>query len=237
MVTTAERGGAASPLVRLDYGKAAIAMLATSPVEVAFRQQACRKEPWTIAWLESLPVGTVLWDVGANVGSYTLVAAALGLSVVAIEPGFANYARLCQNLALNPRLAENVTALPVALDAGTGLRWFSLRKTTPGAAGHGWDSSTFLPAFTQPVLCYALDDLVSAFRLPAPTALKIDVDGGEEAVVLGALGCLARCSSVMIEMNDDGAALCDRLRGVGLNLTERYDARGIWYGRFDREAA
>jgi FkbM family methyltransferase len=237
MVMAMQEAGPSGLLARLDYPRADIRLLATNGVERGFRAHACEKEPWTVDWLESLPTGSVLWDVGANVGSYTLVAAALGHSVVAVEPSFANYARLCQNLALNPKLAENVTALPVALDHASRLRWFALRKTAPGAAGHGWETPTFLPAFTQPVLCYALDDLIDEFHLPAPTAIKVDVDGGEEGVVMGVTRHLAQCTTWMIEMNDAEPYVTEELEVRGFRLTERHDARGIWYARFDREAA
>src|ERR671932_123659 len=61
--------------------------------EILSRLRPVAKEPWTVRWLErSLRDGDVLYDVGANVGAYSLIAAALGAQVVAIEPAYANYA-------------------------------------------------------------------------------------------------------------------------------------------------
>jgi hypothetical protein len=40
--------------------------------------------------------------------------------------------------------------------------------------------------YEQPVLSVSLDDLVRSFALPPPTAIKLDVDGGEVEVLKGA---------------------------------------------------
>ena len=59
------------------------------------------KEPETIAWIDDMEPGEVLYDVGANVGVYALYAASRGIKVVAIEPVFENFSRLMQNIELN----------------------------------------------------------------------------------------------------------------------------------------
>ena len=46
------------------------------PPQKAYRLNACRKEPWTVAFIEAMPANSRFWDIGANVGSYALVAAA-----------------------------------------------------------------------------------------------------------------------------------------------------------------
>ena len=85
----------------LDYPGAKILMEAETQQEMGYRIHSCQKEPWTVAMIERMQPGDVLYDIGANVGAYTLVAAALHHRVVAIEPGYANYARLCQNPTMN----------------------------------------------------------------------------------------------------------------------------------------
>ena len=57
------------------------------------------KEPDTIAWIDGFEPNSVFWDVGANIGIYSLYAAALGHSVVAFEPLPVHYAQLCVNAA------------------------------------------------------------------------------------------------------------------------------------------
>src|SRR6185369_11103747 len=52
------------------------------------------KEPDTIAWLAKMQPGEVLFDVGANMGQYSLIAAKYGLTVHAFEPESQNFALL-----------------------------------------------------------------------------------------------------------------------------------------------
>ena len=60
------------------------------------------KEPGTIEWLEAITPGSVLLDVGANVGMYTVFAAVIsGARVFAFEPESQNYALLCKNIVTN----------------------------------------------------------------------------------------------------------------------------------------
>jgi len=74
---------------RVDYAGAQIHLKLSSPQEVK-RLTACAKEPWTIEWIETwLGPGETLYDIGANVGAYSLVAAEQhggDVSVVAFEP-------------------------------------------------------------------------------------------------------------------------------------------------------
>jgi FkbM family methyltransferase len=229
---------------RIDYEEAEILVGVTSRAEILSRLRPCAKEPWTVQWLqESIRDGDVLYDIGANVGAYSLIAAALGRDarVVAIEPGYANYAALCDNIVLNGR-QDAVVPLPVVLAERTELRTLQYTDVAAGAAGHELAHMEGA-AYRQPVLAYRLDDLVEQFGLPAPTLVKLDVDGGEAAVLAGAAEVLAReeLRSVLIEIErqraDDALPLLDR---AGLTLRERIDERGgeplrhVWYGIFGR---
>ncbi len=159
-------------IARLDYAPREIRMFVTTPIEEQYRLRACAKEPWTVAWIESMPPNSVLYDIGANVGSYTLIAAALGHTIVAIEPSFANYARLCENVLLND-LGPKVIPLCLALGKEPGVLTMQ-QELTPGFSGG-----------TQHlrVPMRSLVDLPVLFGLPAPTHIKLDTDGNEADVV------------------------------------------------------
>jgi FkbM family methyltransferase len=160
---------------------------------------------------------------------------------VAIEPGYANFASLCDNILLNG-LAESVMPFPVALADRTHLGSLSYRSTSAGAAIHALDADQD-GVYRQPILVYALDDLVERFSLPAPTLIKLDVDGGESAVLDGAPRILAdpRLRSVIAEIEiAQTDAVTSTLAGFGLELAARFNDRhgeplpGLWYGVFTR---
>ena len=52
------------------------------------------KEPETLAWIDAMTENDVLFDVGANIGIYSVYAALKGLKVFAFEPESLNYAEL-----------------------------------------------------------------------------------------------------------------------------------------------
>lgn len=223
-----------SDIALLDYEKAEIRMTALPGRYGEFRLKACAKEPWTVAWIEGMPPGSVLWDVGANVGSYTLIAAKLGHLVVAVEPAYPNYATLCQNVALNG-LGEQVIPVPLCLAPVVGWAAFPYRELWPGAASHGANGKE--PVFVQRIPCATLDHLIHAFGLPFPTHVKLDVDGSEQDVLTGMVEMLRRDEPVsfLVEMQPgtvDGVT--SWLVTQGCKLEERIEARGIYYGRFAR---
>ena len=177
---------------RLDYAPRPIDMCVNSPWQ-AYRLHSCAKEPETVRWLESeLRPGDTLYDIGANVGAYSLVAFAVthgAAKVIAFEPGFGTFAELCRNIHLN-HAEQSVTPISIALSDRTTLAEFRYSETTPGAALHNWEASaageTHPPELVLPTVIYRLDDLVSALDLPLPTLIKLDVDGPEAEVLGGA---------------------------------------------------
>ena len=173
-------------------------------------------ETWTAEWVRKLPDGAVLWDVGANIGIFALLAAESGAvaHVVAIEPAFANYASLVRN-TLHNGLTAKVTPLPIGLGEATGLLPFNLQNMKAGGSMHAFgeifpfkDRSS-VPAATHGCLSYRLDDLVKVEGIPFPTHIKVDVDGGEAAILHGGRDVLAdrRVRGLQIEVMDTSADL------------------------------
>jgi len=65
------------------------------------------KEPETLSVIEGLDSEDCFWDIGANIGIYTLLAASKCKHVVAVEPSPANFYVLMRNIELN--LGMNIT--------------------------------------------------------------------------------------------------------------------------------
>lgn len=224
--------------IPLDYAGAPLRIVAS-----AYRRQAtAAKEPFTVTWLEeSLRDGGVLYDIGANVGGYSLIAAAQSadVRVVAFEPAYKNYAALCDNVVVNS-FADRVVPVPLALGRETRLATFRHRRLIVGGARHESRAAPgeldWQPDYEQPGLVAALDDVVRWFGLPAPTHAKVDVDGAEAEVFEGAAATLAAPTlrGILVEMADDPDAISSLLRTAGFSLRRVHETPAVAYGLFDR---
>ena len=222
---------------RLDYPSGDL-KLHVETLEHVGRLRSCAKEPGTVRWIEThVQPGDVFYDIGANVGAYTLVAFRHTLgqsSIVAFEPAFATFATLCENLAIN-QCGETVIPLNVALTEQTGVLTFNFSDTTSGAALHAvgdpisQDGEAFKPVYAQPVLAYRLDDLIVQMGLPSPNHIKIDVDGAEPSILRGAEKTLrsGAVRSLLIEANDTLPSrdeIVMIMTDYGFKVTERINA-------------
>lgn len=168
------------------------------------------EEPETLAWLDTLQSGDVLYDVGAATGLFALYAALRpGIAVYAFEPKATSFGVLIEHLALND-MGERVFPLPVALSDSTGAVRLTLSALAPQSGGNsvGGAADQFgevHSVFSQGALAYRLDDLIAAFDLPKPTHLKIDVDGIEGLILRGAPETLKSVKSVVVEVEGENA--------------------------------
>lgn len=129
------------PLVSAELpGAGAIRFLCPSEMAVQRARTVTTREPDTIAWIDGFERGSVLWDIGANVGVYSLYAARVrDARVVAFEPAAANFFLLTHNIALNG-LNARIMPLCIPLGATTGLGVLSLSDGDFAAALHSFES-------------------------------------------------------------------------------------------------
>lgn len=169
--------------------------------------------------------GGVMFDVGANVGVFTLAGARRVAStghVYAFEPSSRERATLEKNVTVNN--CGNVTIIPAAAAdrSGTG--------TLRVAAGQHRGQNTLAPTFAYPsvgvereevVRLVSLDDLWRARTVRLPDVLKIDAEGSELQVLQGATAVLRESMPVVIfEINDALLEASGTSRtGVGQFLT------------------
>jgi FkbM family methyltransferase len=168
-------------------------------------------EPGTIKWIETFfRKGDVIYDIGANIGQYSLYAAVKlkkDCRIIAFEPESLNYAKLSRNIMAND-LSGIITAYCLAVSDKMSLDYFYVRRFGPGQALHsfgtnvGQDRKEFSPEYRQGMMGVSLDDLTQRFAMPFPNHIKIDVDGTEDLIVKGAPCSLAdaRLRSVLIEI-------------------------------------
>lgn len=133
-------------------------------------------------------------DVGANVGSYTVLASkGVGARVVAFEPVPAAFATLTDNVLLNG-VAERVELRRQAVGRAPG----TARITTGHDTGNRIAVSSGSANGTIEVEVTALDAVES---LRQACVLKIDVEGFESDVLAGARGTLENALAVVMETN------------------------------------
>jgi len=127
--------------------------------------------------------GSVFYDIGANAGFYTLLAADLVSpgQVYAFEPLPANIAYLRKHLELNRIRNAKVLELAVSDEVGTSL--FATETTRAmGKLEAGGD---------LPVRSSTLDALIHQEKLSSPDYIKMDIEGAEHRALLGARECFA----------------------------------------------
>ena len=189
------------------------------------------KEPETLEWVNRLPDGCTLWDVGANVGLYSVYAAKRKqCRVIAYEPSVFNLELLARNLFLNG-LQDRVTIIPVALSDGLGPSLLRMGTTEWGGAlstfgkETGWDGKPIRDVFAFRTLGLSMDQAVAELQLPVPDFIKMDVDGIEHFILQAGPKTLSQVKGVLVEINDDFSEQAEisrtALQEAGLSLMEK----------------
>lgn len=171
---------------------------------------------------DHLSPGAVFFDVGANVGFFSLLAARLvgpTGAVHAFEPVPANAACIRANVAANR--FGNVTVWPMAVGRAPGTATMRLARH-PGGATLAGDLQD--PAGTLTVEVVTLDGLVGRGALPAPTLVKVDVEGAEADVLAGMTAVLDEHRPVVLVEAD--AASADGVAAKTAELVGQLEGHG-----------
>lgn len=159
--------------------------------------------------LHALRPDDLFADIGANAGTYALLAAAVARArVVAVEPVPDTVERLRANLELNgvERLVR-VEACALSASSGTVRVTGDLDTTNRVVCGDEMPGALELPSVTA-------DEM---FQAEEPTVMKIDVEGHEDEVLRGASRMLS-CPgpvAVILEVSADFGQVAERLAGWG----------------------
>lgn len=166
------------------------------------------EEPMTIQWIDTFKKDDIFFDIGANVGNYSIYASKNGIRSFACEPEILNLSLLFENIFLN-NIEELCTPIPLALHDKTMVEKFYLKDISKGDALHSIGRKSYLlenpSASTKAIDTFTikLDELIETYHLPFPTKLKIDVDNNELNVINGALRTLAHVEEICIELDLD----------------------------------
>ena len=167
-----------------------------------------------------LAPGDVFYDIGANVGFFTLVGARLvgpQGRVVAFEPVPWCARAVGRNIELNG--FEHASIREVAVGYADG----SARLLVVGEASWSHLESTGRHADVRDeidVTVESLDGLVGSGAIPPPDVMKIDTEGAELQAIAGARETIARHRpAIVCELHDTNAAFVALMDELGYAVT------------------
>jgi len=202
LVRTADKS-----LVRINH-EGILIRLVSSSVLTSYRVRTfSSKEPDTLAWISNFQRGKTFWDIGANVGLYSIYAALKSeAKVVAIEPVPANVQMLMKNLRAN-HLENQVVVIPLSLTNRTGVAGLSIPSDEAGISHvvfrESFDFEGKKNQITPSLNTIGMSwkDMQNWFNLEIPNYVKIDVDGIEHLILEGAGDLLNQVEEVLVEVN------------------------------------
>ena len=181
------------------------------------------KEPETLEWIDTFNNGSILWDIGANVGLYSCYAAKTkNCKVYSFEPSVFNLELLAKNIWLNS-LTTNISIVPMPLSDKIGFNTLNMSSVLWGGAlstfgeTYGYDGEDLNTVFEFTTLGITMNESNSILKIPIPDYIKIDVDGIEHLILKGVLDILKKCKSILIEIDDDFELQSNQTKELLLN--------------------
>ena len=181
-------------------------------------QSIYTKEPETLNWIDTFQANNadniVFWDIGANIGLYSIYAAVKfkDIEIISFEPSTSNTRTLSRNISIN-NLESKISIFPLALsDKENIISYFNETKFSEGSSISNFNSNVDyrgeIVKENQIKNKYNLfgtniDNLILNKILTVPNYIKIDVDGIEHLILKGAENLLKNkyLKELSIEMN------------------------------------
>ena len=165
------------------------------------------KEPETVNWIKNFDKESIFFDIGANIGIYSLFAAKLNHRTVSFEPESHNFAALNVNINDN-NYEKKIISYPISLDQKMIISKLNIYKFRFGGSGHSFDRSIdsqgkfFEASHVQGSISITLDKFCEETKI-YPNHVKIDVDGNELRVINGMKNLLTskKIKSILIELD------------------------------------
>lgn len=199
------------------------------------------REMEVLDFIDTIPPQSILFDLGACEGRFSLYAALSGVQCYAFEPEQENFQTLMSNIALNEESLNNAL-IPLQLAVGSHNHESELSIGQPWAGGHHKivaDSSKRIDLnidvqTSQKIHVISLDEYISANNLPCPNYLKVDVDGSELEFIIGATATLQsnELQKIIFELfeNDKNyPEIVTRLKQCGWQEVSRFEVEANLY--------
>jgi FkbM family methyltransferase len=221
-------------VVELSDGEQKYNFAYVSGKEMRRAQRIFEKEPGTIEWIrQELRPDDIFYDVGANIGVYTIYAGRRlgpGGHVYAFEPHTPNAGSVIENAFLND-LQDRVTLITAPLTDSEHYDVFNyqsvMRASSTSQFGRAeYEGETFASVFREIKFGTSIDSLIARELIPAPSLVKIDVDGLDYEVLAGMrrlMESAARPRSLQIELGSDSKSkIMRQCEETGYILKEKH---------------
>ena len=194
-------------------------------------------EPALISRVLEITPRDVFLDVGANIGLYSILAAAMGARCVAIEPFPANCTELKRNISAN-NLTSKIKVIQAAVGRRAEKGRMAYSRDIAGIGAQNLEhSDRFHDKSGRPEMWVSVekvDDLISRGIIPSPSFVKIDVDGDEANVLTGMekLLCDRPPRLLMVESAPGSATrsgITKKLKRVGYTRTWGDSAKNMYF--------
>ncbi len=173
------------------------------------------KEPETLDWIDkfNLKEKIIFWDVGANIGLYSLYAGIKhkNIDIVSFEPSSSNLRVLSRNISLN-KLQDKIKIFQIAL-TNKENKFLYMREPNfiEGGAlnsfGETFDfeGKDFTSKMSYKIFGTTINYLLKNNILKIPNYIKIDVDGIEHLILEGGSHFLnnSKIKSISVEINEN----------------------------------
>jgi len=203
------------------------------------------KEPETLDWINKFintnPI--IFWDIGANIGLYSLYAAIKhkNCEVISFEPSTSNLRILSRNIYIN-NLSERVKIFSNPLQNNSNQNKFLEMNEKEFVEGHAlntfgenkdFEGKKFLPKMKYNIFGTSINFLLDNKFLKIPDYIKIDVDGIEHLILDGGSKYLnnKNIKSIIIEVNENYETqynnIMKTMKNLGFNIFEKKQTEEI----------
>ncbi|EKR7973686.1 FkbM family methyltransferase, partial [Campylobacter fetus] len=148
------------------------------------------EEQMMIKWLNSFNENDVFYDIGANVGTYSVyIGIKKNIPIYCFEAEFNNISDLYYNLYLNNLLDKSII-FPFPIHNKTEILNLYVREMTKSGALNNLGRQSIYKidqkdSFISKQASFSIDDIIKIFNIKKPTKVKIDVDGNEKIILEG----------------------------------------------------
>lgn len=214
-----------------DHSIVKFSLLITNDITLYRAKTFSTKEPETLRWIDTFGGRGVFYDIGANIGVYSIYhAMKFDNNVFAFEPSLFNLQILAKNIYIN-NLSDQIIIIPNPVSETNVVADFNLSSIEDGSAHstfkEEWDQKGGLlnVNFKYKTLGLSLNHLFEHNLITIPSIMKIDVDGIEHLILNGAnklLGneCLV---SILVEVHSEFSRLKESIKAQLLKYHFKFD--------------